>query len=222
MASAAAPPVPVVAPLAMVPTAVPTSGQTSLQGGNGAGLSALSLVATRLREYAAGLLQQRKPWGEVLDRGSFSKPTNLAEAASRLRKNAAYFRINYLVVILLTVAATFLTHPSSLVVLGGLAASWVYVFALRSSPLVISGRELSERETLLGMSGISFVVVFVLTSVASVLFSALTLASGIIALHGATRVPDDLFLDEGQPGAQSLLSIFTGGAGGVSSGANAV
>lgn len=82
----------------------------------------------------------------MLDRGSFSKPTNLAEAASRLRKNAAYFRINYLVVILLTVAATFLTHPSSLVVLGGLAASWVYVFALRSSPLVISGRELRCEE----------------------------------------------------------------------------
>lgn len=33
-------------------------------------------------------------------------------------------------------------------------------------------------------------------SVANVLFSALTLSVAIIALHGAMRVPDDLFLDE--------------------------
>jgi hypothetical protein len=32
--------------------------------------------------------------------------------------------------------------------------------------------------------------------VANVLFSALTLSCAIIGLHGATRVPDDLFLDE--------------------------
>jgi hypothetical protein len=33
-------------------------------------------------------------------------------------------------------------------------------------------------------------------SVANVLFSALTLSCAIIGLHGATRVPDDLFLDD--------------------------
>jgi hypothetical protein len=85
---------------------------------------------------------QRKPWGEVLDRTSFSKPSSLQEAAGRLRKNAGYFKINYLIVILMTVAVTFLTHPSSLLVLGFLAASWVYVFAIRQGPLVISGKEL--------------------------------------------------------------------------------
>lgn len=87
-------------------------------------------------------LSQRKPWVEVLDRTSFSKPGSLQEAASRIRKNAGYFKINYLIVILLTVAATFLTHPSSLLVLGFLAASWVYVFAIRQGPLVINGKEL--------------------------------------------------------------------------------
>jgi hypothetical protein len=85
---------------------------------------------------------QRKPWGELLDRTSFSKPSSLQEAAGRLRKNAGYFKINYLIVILMTVAVTFLTHPSSLLVLGFLAASWVYVFAIRQGPLVISGKEL--------------------------------------------------------------------------------
>lgn len=85
---------------------------------------------------------QRKPWSEVLDRSSFSKPGSIQEAASRLRKNAGYFRINYLIVILLTVAGTFLTHPSSLFVLAFLLASWVYMFAIKQGPLVINGKEL--------------------------------------------------------------------------------
>ncbi|KAF8066204.1 ycf42 [Scenedesmus sp. PABB004] len=217
MASAAAPQAPAPAPLV-----VPSAAQAAGSGGAGpaAAPSALWLVGSRLRDYATSTFEQRKPWGEVLDRSSFSKPGSLQEAASRLRKNAGYFRINYLVVILLTVAATFLTHPSSLLVLGFLLSSWIYVFAIRQGPLVISGKELSEREKLLGMSGISFLVVFVLTSVANVLFSALTLSVAIISLHGATRVPDDLFLDEAENN-QGLLSIFTGG-GASTTGANAV
>ncbi|WIA34058.1 hypothetical protein OEZ86_012436 [Tetradesmus obliquus] len=221
MAAVAPPPAPVppVAPAPVSAAAVSTSVQ-SAAAQPASTPSALWLVGSRLREYATSTFEQRKPWGEVLDRSSFSKPSSLQEAAGRLRKNAGYFKINYLIVIMMTVAVTFLTHPSSLLVLGFLAASWVYVFAIRQGPLVISGKELSEREKLLGMSGISFLVVFVLTSVANVLFSALTLSCVIIGLHGASRVPDDLFLDEADSN-QSLMSILTGG-GASTTGANAV
>eukprot|EP00775_Hariotina_reticulata_P006082 gene6082-6322_t len=65
----------------------------------------------------------------------------------------------------------------------------------------------SEREKLMGMSAISFVVVFFLTSVANVVFSALTLSFFIVAVHGAFRVPDDLFLDESEVGQQILLLL---------------
>lgn len=54
----------------------------------------------------------------------------------------------------------------------------------------------SEREKIMGMSGISFVVIFFLTNVASVVFSALMMGAALVAVHGATRVPDDLFLDD--------------------------
>lgn len=54
----------------------------------------------------------------------------------------------------------------------------------------------SEREKLMYMSGLSFVVIFFLTSVASVVFSALVTGAALVALHGATRVPDDLFIDD--------------------------
>jgi hypothetical protein len=85
--------------------------------------------------------EQRKPWGELLDRSSFSKPATMQEAVSRLRRNAGYFRVNYLIVAVLTIAGSFITHPSSLLVLVGLAALWVYMFALKQGPLVLGDRE---------------------------------------------------------------------------------
>jgi hypothetical protein len=156
---------------------------------------------------------QSKPWGEVLDRTAFAKPNTLGEATARLRKNAAYFRTNYLMVLVGSVGVGFLMHPSSLFVLAALLVGWVYVFAVRTGPLVVNGRELSEREKVLAMSGGSFVVIFFLTSVASVVFSALVAGASLVAAHGACRVPDDLFLDDADAG-RGLLSILTGGGGG--------
>lgn len=42
-------------------------------------------------------------------------------------------------------------------------------------------------------------------SVANVLFSALTLSGVLICMHGATRVPDDLFLDESDVGSSQIV-----------------
>lgn len=169
---------------------------------------ALMAIATKLKDYSMGVFKQGKPWSEVVDRNSFSKPANFAEAAGRLRKNAAYFKVNYLIVMLITLAVTFLLHPSSLIVLGLLTGGWIYVFLVRTQPLTIGGRTLSEREKLLGMSALSFITVFFLTSVGTVLFSALSVSFCVIALHGAMRVPDDLFLDDAEQNT-GLLNIFS-------------
>ena len=50
--------------------------------------------------------------------------------------------MNYLIVMLLSVAGAFVYHPTSLFALAFLAASWVYVFAIRQGPLNINGRDL--------------------------------------------------------------------------------
>jgi hypothetical protein len=54
----------------------------------------------------------------------------------------------------------------------------------------------------MAMSGLSFVVIFFLTNVASVAFSALVFGAAAIAAHGATRVPDDLFIDDSEVGGK--------------------
>lgn len=99
----------------------------------------------------------------------------------------------------------------------GIGAAWVYLFFVRGdAPLVINGRTLTEREKLIGAAGTSVLIIFFLTNVGSILFSAICIGlagalrlaafrslpslssrppdPGIFA-HGALRVPDDLFLD---------------------------
>lgn len=66
----------------------------------------------------------------------------LVQAMSRLRTNAGYFRINYLVFLMLSTLTVMLMNPSSLFVLGGLGAGWVYLYAVRTAPVVIGERTL--------------------------------------------------------------------------------
>ncbi|KAI3474246.1 hypothetical protein Pfo_029034 [Paulownia fortunei] len=95
-------------------------------------------------------------------------------------------------------AISLLTNPLSLILLAGLLAAWLFLYLFRQSsdpPLTFFGRQFSDRETLLFLI-VSTVVVIFLTSVGSVLVSALMVGVGIVCVHGAFRVPEDLFLDE--------------------------
>ncbi|KAK9815786.1 hypothetical protein WJX72_009473 [[Myrmecia] bisecta] len=155
-------------------------------------------AAGRFKEVAGGIFKERKPWSELADRTAFSRPANFAEATTRLRKNSNYFRINYLIFILLTTLVCMVLHPNSLIVLACLAMAWVYLFVVRKDPVILGGRTFSEREKFIGISAVSVIVIFFLTSVGTVLFTALGISTGVIALHGAMRVPDDLFTDEAE------------------------
>ena len=83
---------------------------------------------------------QRRPWSEITDKTAYSKPANVTEATGRVRKNLSYFKVNYLLFVLGAVVTCLLTHPLSLFLLGGLGSSWIYLFAIRSEPLVIQVR----------------------------------------------------------------------------------
>ncbi|KAI5670430.1 hypothetical protein M9H77_10794 [Catharanthus roseus] len=155
---------------------------------------------------------QRRPWSELIDRTSFARPDTLSEAASRVRKNFSYFRVNYISVLALVLALSLLSHPLSLLVLFALLGSWCFLYLFKPSdqPLVIFGRTFSDRETL-GILVVSTIVVVFLTSVGSLLISALLIGLGIVCTHGAFRVPEDLFLDDQEPANVGFLS-FLGGA----------
>lgn len=123
----------------------------------------------------------------------------------RLQKNAVHYRTNYLVFVSAIMAMAFLTNPVALLWTGLLGVGWVYLFLVRTQPLVINGREYSDREKLIGMSVLSFVVIFFLTNVASVVLYGASLSAAMIAAHAVFREPDDLFLDEGATGTENLF-----------------
>lgn len=167
---------------------------------------------TRLSSSFRHLSSNRRPWPELLDRSSLSRPDSLSEAASRIRKNSSYFRVNYLTLIALVLSLSLLSHPFSLLVLLSILAAWIFLYLFRPSdqPLVVLGRTFSDRETL-GVLVVSTVVVVFLTSVGSLLISALLVGIGIVCAHGAFRVPEDLFLDDQEAASTGFMS-FLGGA----------
>ncbi|KAG6418487.1 hypothetical protein SASPL_120691 [Salvia splendens] len=167
---------------------------------------------SRLNSNIRNALAQRRPWLELLDRSSFSRPDSLSDAASRIRKNFSYFRVNYVSLIALSLALSLFSHPLSLLVLLALLAAWIFLYLFRPAdqPLVLAGRTFSDPETL-GILVVSTIVVVFLTSVGSLLISALLLGLAVVCTHGAFRMPEDLFLDDQEQVNTGFLS-FLGGA----------
>jgi PRA1 family protein 1 len=218
MASAPTPP-----PLLPVTNPAPADSSPAAAGDSDAPIAtpAFRLLLNRLSDSARRSLSDHRPWGELLDRSAFSKPDSLSDATSRLRRNLAYFRVNYAAVVAFALGASLLAHPFSLLILLGLLAGWCFLYLFRASdqPVVLFGRTFSDRETLLGLVGASFVLLF-FTSVASLIISGLLVGGAVVAAHGAFRVPEDLFLDEpnaapGNSAAQGLLSFLGAPGSGV-------
>jgi hypothetical protein len=177
----------------------------------------------RLLDSAKRSLSGARPWAELLDRAALSRPDSLADAAARSRRNLAYFRVNYALLVALSLAASLLAHPFALAALAALLAAWCVLYLLRpadAAPLAAFGRTFSDRETLGGLVAASAFVVF-LTSVGTIVFSAVAVGAALACAHGAFRVPEEqLFLDEdvqvagGGGSSLDLLSFFTNAAGG--------
>ncbi|PON83263.1 Prenylated rab acceptor [Trema orientale] len=201
------------------PPTLPISTSQTATGGAAAAPSQAPIATPAFRAFLSRLsssvrhgFSQRRPWSELLDRGSISRPESLSEAYSRIRKNLSYFRVNYATLIALALALSLLSHPFSLLVLLSLLAAWAFLYLFRPSdqPLVILGRTFSDTETLAGLVLLTVIVVFV-SSVGSLLISTLMVGFAIVCAHGAFRVPEDLFLDDQEPANAGFLS-FLGGA----------
>ena len=174
-------------------------------------LSAITDFAGRMKENAAQTFSEAKPIMEVFDYTAFSKPPNAGDLTGRLRKNVSYFRTNYAIATVGTTALVMLMNPWSLIVLAVLAALWSYMYIIKTTPLVLGGREFAEREKFLLLSGVSLFTVFFLTSVGATIFYALGLSMIMIGIHATLRVPDDatLFSDEVPSEGGSLTGLLS-------------
>ncbi|KAL5997786.1 PRA1 protein B3 [Asimina triloba] len=186
--------------------------------------SAFRSFVLRISDSSRLALAQRRSWAELLDRSSFARPTSLSEATSRLRKNLPYYRINYLIVVASVLALSLVFHPGSLLLLLILAAAWIFLYLFRPSdapPISLFGRTFSDREIFGGLIALTIFVVF-LTTVGSLIISAIMLGAALVAVHGSFHLPDDLFLDDQEPGANVGFLSFLGGIVPPASAAQAV
>ncbi|CAN8256984.1 unnamed protein product [Cochlearia groenlandica] len=172
-------------------------------------LTTLRLLLSRVLSSLRRALADARPWTELVDRSAFSRPPSLTESASRIKKNLSYFKANYITLVTTLLALSLLTHPFALFLLASLATSWLFLYVFRPSdqPLVIGGRTFSDTETL-GMLCLCTVVVLFMTSVGSLLLSTLAFGVLAVALHGAFRAPEDLFLEEQESVGSGLFSFF--------------
>lgn len=164
-----------------------TSSQSSASGARA--------MISRVSETTQAAVGRQRPWSELMDRKAFDKPESFADAVSRLLKNVRYFRMNYIIFMLVVIGLSLLWHPVSLIVLAILVVAWVYLYFGRTEPVVIFNRTCSENQVLIVL-GIATIVGLFLTKASSTLASALVIGIVAILLHGSLRRSDDLFLDE--------------------------
>ncbi|KAK7251668.1 hypothetical protein RIF29_35059 [Crotalaria pallida] len=176
-------------------TPPPTPQSTNTTTGAAGSRSQPPVTTPALNIFFRHCCSQLKPWSELIDRNSLSRPGTLSEAYSRILHNLSYFRHNYVTVTAITLALSLLTHPFSLIILGLFCYGIILcLFHPSDQPLVLFG---SRTFSISEIHGLLVIFALYLTSVGPLLISGLMVGFAVVCAHGAFRVvPDeDLFLD---------------------------
>ncbi|KAL3511699.1 hypothetical protein ACH5RR_024416 [Cinchona calisaya] len=165
---------------------IPTS-----SGSGGASLEYITRAKERIKEG----LGTRRPWREMFNFRSIRLPTSFHDAVARVKTNAAYFSMNYAIIVLLILFLSLLWHPISMIVFIVLMAAWIFLYFLRDEPLMIFGRLISDRVVLIVLSVLTIVLLLLTHATLNILVSVLV-GIVVVLIHAALRKTDDLFLDE--------------------------
>ncbi|KAI3783503.1 hypothetical protein L1987_42587 [Smallanthus sonchifolius] len=166
---------------------------------------------SRLSASLRHSFSQRRPWFELIDRSTFRRPETFSDATSRIRKNLSYFRVNYVAIIAIFIILSLLSHPFPLFFLASLLAAWIYLYLFRhpDQPVLLYDRIFSDRE-ILGILIISTIMIVFLTGLGSLLISSTFFGFGITCVHGAIRVPQEVFVDDQESVTAGLYSFLVG------------
>ncbi|XP_022751733.1 PRA1 family protein F2-like [Durio zibethinus] len=147
------------------------------------------------REEILSALGSRRQWKEMIKIQAISLPSNLNNSIQRIRTNAAFFRMNYVIVIMFLLFLNLLWHPVSLIVLIILIVAWLFLYLLRDNPVSIEGFVIDDFVMTTGLLLVTFAMLF-LTDVTDNIIIGLSLGLAIVLVHGVFRSTDDLFFGD--------------------------
>ncbi|CAA3016752.1 PRA1 family protein B3-like [Olea europaea var. sylvestris] len=175
--------------------------------------AAIGAYITTISDILRSAVTRRRPWFELFDLSTISRPSSLSDATVRGRKNLSYFCANYATMLVTVLAFSLLSHPLSLLTLVSLIAAWLllYIFRPPDQQLVIFNRTISHRDALWILIAFTFSVIF-FTSVGSLLMSSTLIGFGIVCVHAVFRDPEDLFLDDTVLANSGLFSVVLNGS----------
>ncbi|CAN1270735.1 PRA1 family protein D [Linum perenne] len=167
---------------------------------------------TRAASNSTAFFATRRPWRELLTLSAFSRPFSIGEATVRIKRNSAYFRVNYAIIILFVLFLSLLWQPLSMIVfLIILFFAWFFLFFFRDQPLIVLNRTVDERLVLSLLSAVTVVALILTGGVWLNVLVSVSIGLGIVLLHAAFRGTEDLYSDELDGGGGGLLS-FVGGS----------
>ncbi|XVE97999.1 hypothetical protein REPUB_Repub03eG0067600 [Reevesia pubescens] len=159
----------------------------------------------RAREQIRSRLGTRRQWKEMVKIQAISLPSNLNDSIQRMRTNAAFFRMNYVIIVLFLLFLTLLWHPVSLIVFIIMMVAWLFLYFLRDDPVSIEGFVIDDRIIMTGLLLLTIATLF-LTDVTYNIIVGLSVGLAVVLVHGVFSNTDDLFF--GDEDVANVLPVF--------------